>query len=588
MYGSELIQEEVIELIAPGEIIRPEVNFLLFPFFALSWKEVKKLTKIEYQTSVKRKGAEAKISWTVLPSIEYGIPTPFDKELKGIVDAIIERAKKPISNPLELPYIVEMARMMGLKPNKNEKYDGHTYRKIKGSFKRMTLTGVESKGAFYAKGKRIWIDDTFHFYERVIFRGDRMPDGIVAEKNYLWLSSLYLDSINSNYVKPIDYTYFQSLKNYIAKRLYEFLGVKFYGLRNKREQFFRIGYLNLCQLLPITPQKFFSLIEKNLKPAHGELIQTGFLDKVEYEMTKDRKSFNILYFPGERARKEMKGDWGTEILEFEERQPLEIESPREIIKEESFFNQQPQTQPDYEEELSPIAQELINRGITKAVAIDFAGSFPEEHLAEKIEMHDYKKETGELTTNAAGWLREAIAHDYRPSEQQLKKQAQIERKKTQQEQQRTLEEKAREIQEQRLKEALANFPSDEQWVNERVMEHVNVREMTIKAFGGEQFTGAEIEAIYLRYQAQIPKTLGEKRAWLISSSNKYALSAIISVARNEAIRKEQEEDQPYEVKHKEPANEQVLFNSVEDVLGEVARQRAEFEAQRKKSEHEQE
>jgi len=547
MDGSELIREEVIELIAPEEIIRPEVNFLLLPFFALSWKEVKNLTKIEYRTIVKRRGAEANISWTVLPSIEYGIPTPFDKEVKGVVDAIISRTKKPISNPLELPYIAEMARMMGLKPNKNGKYDGHTYIKIKEALKRMTLTGVESKGTFYAKWKKIWIDDTFHFYERVFFRGEEMPDGAVAEKNYLWLSSLYLDNINNNYVKPIDYTYVQSLKDYIAKRLYEFLGVKFYGLRNKREQFFRIGYLNLCQLLPITPQKSFSLMKKNLNPAHDELIQTGFLSKVEYEETKDRKGFNVLYFPGERAIKEMKGNWGIEIVEFEERQPIEIEAPRGIIKEESI-NQQPQTQPDYEEELSPIAQELINRGITKAVAIDFAESFPDDYLSEKIALHDYKKETGELTTNAAGWLREAIVHDYKPGEQQIQKQARLKEKQAQQEELRTLEEKALEIQEARLTEALAQFPDSEQWVRERVMEHVNVRETTIKAFGGEQFTDAEISAMYLRYQAQVPKTDEKKRGWLISHDSKYVLSSIISELRTESP--------IYSIKKTRPSNQE--------------------------------
>jgi len=571
MGESELIQEEAVELIAT-EIIRPEVNFLLLPFFALSWKEVKKLTKIEYQASIKRIGAEAKISWTVLPSIEYGIPTPFDKELKGIVDAIISLTKKPISNPLELPYIAEMARMMGLKPNKNGKYDGHTYRKIKEAFKRMTLTGVESKGIFYAKGKRMWIDDTFHLYERVLFRGEEMPDGAVAEKNYLWLSSLYLDSINNNYVKPIDYTYFQSLRNYIAKRLYELLGVKFYGLRNKRERFFRIGYLNLCQLLPITPQKSFALIKKNLDPAHDELIQTGFLVKVEYEITKDRKSFNILYFPGERAIREMKGDWGVEIPELEEERPLEIEAPKErTIREGPFLNQQPYPRPDYEEEMSPLAKELFNRGITKSVAIDFAESFPEEYIAEKIEMHDYKKEIGELTQNAAGWLREAITRDFELSFEQKKKQERLLKQQVEQEIREKIEAQAKEIQERRLKEALKDFPSEDQWVQECVKERVKMREMTIKAVGGNQFSKEEIEAMYLDFSSKIPKTDEEKRGWLISNYSKYALSDIIAELR-------QEQQQSHEEESTETANEQVLFNSIEDVLAEVARQQAEFEA----------
>ena len=162
-------------------------------------------------------------------------------------------------------------------------------------------------------------------------------------------------------------------------------------------------------------------------------------------------------------------------------------------------------------------------------------------------------------------------HDYRPSEEMLRKQAQLERKKAQQQEQKTLEEKAREIQEQRLKEALANFPEEEQWVRERVTEHVNVRNMTIKAVGGEPFTEEEIEDMYLRFQAERPKTDEEKRAWLISHDSKYALSAIIS-----ELKKEQQQSQPKA--SKEAADERFPLNSIADVLGEVARQQAEFEA----------
>jgi hypothetical protein len=228
-----------------------------------------------------------------------------------------------------------------------------------------------------------------------------------------------------------------------------------------------------------------------------------------------------------------------------------------------------------EEAPKPLAQELINRGITKAFAIDFAEHFPEEYIKEKIELHDYKKETGELTQNAAGWLREAIVHDYKPSEQQLKKQAKLLEKKAQQEEQRTLEEKAREIQEQRLKEDLASFPDDEQWVRERVVEHVNVRKMTIEAVGGEPFTEEEIEEMYLRFKAETPKTDEEKRGWLISHYSKYALSSIMSELQDE-LKKQKEAS-------KEAADERFPLNSIADVLGEVARQRAEFEAKQKRS-----
>jgi hypothetical protein len=137
-----------------------------------------------------------------------------------------------------------------------------------------------------------------------------------------------------------------------------------------------------------------------------------------------------------------------------------------------------------EEELSSIAQELIERGITKSVAIDFAYSFPEEYIQEKIEMHDIRKATGEIWTNAAGWLREAITRDYKLSEEQQKKQEQLQKQQVQKEALSKIEAQAKEIQEQRLKEALADFPSSEEWVEECVMQSINVREMTIKSIGG--------------------------------------------------------------------------------------------------------
>jgi hypothetical protein len=230
-----------------------------------------------------------------------------------------------------------------------------------------------------------------------------------------------------------------------------------------------------------------------------------------------------------------------------------------------------QKQTQKEETLSPIAQALCERGITRAVAIDFEENFPAEHIREKIELHDNKKEIGEITQNAAGWLREAIVRDYKLSEGQLKKQTQLEQKKAQQEEQRTCEEKAKEIQEQRLLEALANFPASEQWLRERIVEHVKVREMTIKSVGGEPFTEAEIEQMYAKYQSQMPTTDAEKRAWLASNYSEYSLSAIIETLKEKQQRSLKEAS--------EKATEPVLLNSIEDVLVEVARQRAEFEAQ---------
>ena len=106
-------------------------------------------------------------------------------------------------------------------------------------------------------------------------------------------------------MKPIDYDYLKSLKSKIASRLYEILGVKFYGLRNKREKFICYRYSKLCQLLPVTPHKYASLAKQQLNPSNNELIDTGFISKYEWSEN-GNDDWLLYYWPGERAKEEMK------------------------------------------------------------------------------------------------------------------------------------------------------------------------------------------------------------------------------------------------------------------------------------------
>ncbi|MBI4707740.1 MAG: replication initiator protein A [Candidatus Omnitrophica bacterium] len=465
------------------DVARSEVNFLVLPFFALWDKDVKKRTETEFKAVLKRGNKRLEIFWNVSANSKFGYPGPFDKKVYKAIEQIIGELTRPIQNPIPLGSFHNLCKRMELKTQ-----GGKIYHDIKESLQRITLTGIVSKGAFYSKEKEKLIEDTFHLYERFISRGEKLLNGEIADTNYLYLNNWYLDNINANYVKPLDWNYYTSLKTPLAQRLYELLSVKFYGviMRGGRKLSYR--YSTLCDLLPATRQKYRSKAKQILDPAHEKLKETGFLADYRWPSTsKTKGDWLIIYYPGSRVREEIeKSKTYFKLPELPEPEleylpepeseaepakpkPTPVESPRlrspqSVTRKRGTPPQPPLKEGGYREEeeaLSPIAQELINRGITKAVALDFADSFPEDYLLEKIALHDYQKDIGELTTNAAGWLREAIVHDYKPSEQQLKKQAQVEQKKAQQEEQRTLEEKAREIQEARLTEALAQFPSSE-------------------------------------------------------------------------------------------------------------------------------
>jgi len=284
------------------KIINSEVNLLVFPFFSLSTKGLKNKTTTVYQETIKKGNQEINILWKVSSNSEYGYPGPFDRNVQQAISEILSEILKKegeIKNPIPLGSLYNLCKRM------NINYSGAEYRKIKEAFKRIKTTSIESKGTFYSKDNNQWVEDIFSLYDRVIFKGEKVSDNEIADDNYLFLGSWYLQNLNSFYIKPIDYNYLQSLKSKIASRLYEILGVKFYGLRNKRENFICYKYSKLCQLLPVTPHEQISLAKQQINPGNNELKNTGFISKFDWSEN-GNKDWLIYYWPGERAKEEMK------------------------------------------------------------------------------------------------------------------------------------------------------------------------------------------------------------------------------------------------------------------------------------------
>jgi hypothetical protein len=183
---------------------------------------------------------------------------------------------------------------------------GKIIQMTKRALQRISLTGIQSENAFYDKSRRQWLsgaEGTFTAFH-VYFKNDRLPTGEIADAAYLDLSLPYWVSLNSSYVRPLDYAYLQILKTPLTQRLYEVLGLKFRGLKNS--PYIRYDYLQLCQTLPITPQKSLKDAKKLLRSHHRKLQETGFINKFEWRGSQSKRPWEIIYWPGERARKELK------------------------------------------------------------------------------------------------------------------------------------------------------------------------------------------------------------------------------------------------------------------------------------------
>ena len=215
-------------------LIRKEINFLQYPYFAVHTKGLKKKHRVEFRqvfpacrghsgrpacrSGREDNGRKLKACWTVIAHPDYGYPGPFDRRVNMTVEYIASQMPLPIANPIRLGSWYEFCRLMGVEP------DQWHYNEVKKAIQRMIMTEIEAKHTFYHKGKQKWIEEMFHLYDHYTQKGDVLDDGSIADANYLYLNSWYIDNLNARYAKLLDYGYYKSLEP-IASRLYEILGL---------------------------------------------------------------------------------------------------------------------------------------------------------------------------------------------------------------------------------------------------------------------------------------------------------------------------------------------------------------------------
>jgi hypothetical protein len=382
----------------PG-FIRSEVNFIRLPFFVLSRNGIKNQGEIEYKDSINRNNEKFDILWRVTANVRYGHPGPFDKKAHKAIEFLISQKGFPVENPITFSFY-ELCKLMNINNS------GKTKRMIKESLIRTKLAGIESRGAFYYKGEKRWIDDIFNLYDRVTFVGERLPNGEVADKNYIFLSDWYLKSLNSFYVKPLDYDYYCSLQSTLSGRLYEFLSIQFYGLHGKP---YSIEYHKLCQLLPIAEQKYISKAKENLSSAHRELHETKFLTQVRWRET-GKSKWILTYYPGERMRKEFNK------IKLEEQLELELILPEEI---EAIDSKTELPNDDVD-----VIKQLTQIGINNITVKKLVNSYPVEQIRKQIEIFNWLKERKSplVEKNPAGFLRKSIEENYEAPADFIRKQ----------------------------------------------------------------------------------------------------------------------------------------------------------------------
>lgn len=261
-----------------------EVNLLTLPMFTLEKQPV------GGTISVRLRQGDHFLIWKVAPHPEFGLPRPRDRLVHRAIEGLLLE-EHPIPKEFKFSIFEVLKRLKWPQ-------DGRNYRQVRQALRRVSTTSIEAQHAFAIKtpeGRRIQeITPLFTLYD-VVFKGEHYRGRVLREANLLLLGELYYRSLIHSYVKPLDWDYYLELIP-LAQRLYELLGVKFFGLRGKRA--LRYNYRTLCQLLPIRPQRYPSKAKQILEPAHKQLLETKFLSRAEWEITE--RGWYLHYEPGAR------------------------------------------------------------------------------------------------------------------------------------------------------------------------------------------------------------------------------------------------------------------------------------------------
>jgi plasmid replication initiation protein len=306
-----------------------------------------------------RDGNVMQQSWVVRAVHGRGLPGRYDQDVYVALMQLIDTKGLPDDGWVSFS-VYELVELMG------KRHSGREYGQVRESLQRLATTSIESKNAFYHKGRKAYISDTFSLLTEVKLAEYEGIAGERKDRNRVHLSQYFVDSYRANYLKHIDARFYWSLNSPIAKRLYRLVDKKRVGRRSWEVELF-----SLKSRIPLSDYRYASKVKEKLAPAHEELVAKGFLKSVAYRKNEGGQEY-VAY----------------EITEdFHERRV----ASRSLSPEELFCVQRLQA----EGMASETAENLVATHGTARV-MHYVEALPNQRNIR----------------NPAGWLRKAIERNY--------------------------------------------------------------------------------------------------------------------------------------------------------------------------------
>ena len=278
----------------------------------------------------------------------------------------------------------------------------------------MTATTIFSEGAVYFAGRKTYGRDRFHVFDRSVSFGHEMPDGSIADKNYVWLSEWQLENLNNNHLLPIDFESYKRLKNHIAKSLVPILQIWLYA--SKDEGAFEKRYDELCQYLNIKQYQHLSKIKEKLSPGLDELVACGYLASWKLDTTSDDKSYKVTLRHGKKFYRDSlkRLEQRTTATDRAHGKKSEQLLLHEANDRKPSSSRRVQTVPEKPatEGHEALIRDLMEHGIHRKTASQLVNASPDE-ARRQLDYLPYRT----VKKNKGGLLRDAILGNWSPPDE---------------------------------------------------------------------------------------------------------------------------------------------------------------------------
>lgn len=386
--------------VEPIRRLRAEANLIRFPFFDLSPRARAatrdRIEVIEVQPQLD--GSKLETVWRVSRNVDSVFPGELARRLhREVVERAICELPRPVWNPIRLGSYRDICRTLKMQ------IGGRTAKQIDSALLSIVTTSVFSKNTFFLKNQKGYLNEAFHIYDRVVFVGQPLPDGQVADSIYVVLGSWYLENINASYVVPLDFDYLRSIRGPVASRMYELFHHWFFvSLRGGHPTIER-RYSTLCSYFPLTRQDTLWKAKKQLREAHVQHHQNGYLASLpEWRPIRGtRKDWTIVYTAGKRALDERRRN--------QSRRGQDALSPDELS-----HPVRPALPPALPDASTALAKELELRGVSLSIALSLVRDRDLVQVQRKLEIFDWLMAKPEcpIDRNPAGYLRNSIEQGF--------------------------------------------------------------------------------------------------------------------------------------------------------------------------------